>query len=123
MPYSAVYSATKTFLLTYATAVWHENRDRGVVFQTLLPGTTATAFHSRQHTDLPAWAAAPDAVAAASLRAMGRNPVHVPGALNRAFRLLGAVMPLRARTAAAAEALRASLGVGAGSPTNQGSTP
>gem|GEM_PF-302359 len=119
MPYSAVYSATKTFLLTYATAVWHENRDRGVVFQTLLPGTTATAFHDRQQTSLPAWAAAPDAVAAASLRALGRHPVHVPGALNRAFRLLGALMPLRARTAAAGEALRASLGV----PTSHRSTP
>jgi uncharacterized protein len=110
MPYSAVYSATKTFLLTYATAVWHENRRRGVVFQTLLPGTTATRFHDRQRTDLPSWAAVPDKVAAASLRALGRNPVHVPGALNRAFRLLGALMPLRARTAAAGEALRASLG-------------
>jgi short-subunit dehydrogenase len=118
MPYSAVYSATKTFLLTYATAVWHENRDRGVVFQTLLPGTTATAFHDRQHTNLPAWAAAPDAVAAGSLRALGRHPVHVPGALNRVFRLLGALMPLRARTAAAGEALRASLGI----PTSQRST-
>lgn len=112
MPYSAVYSATKTFLLTYATAIWHENRDRGVAFQTLLPGTTATAFHDRQHTDLPAWAAAPDRVAAASLNSLGRHPVCVPGALNRAFRILGALMPLQARTAAAGEALRASLGVG-----------
>ncbi|HTM83333.1 MAG TPA: hypothetical protein VL179_00240, partial [Mycobacterium sp.] len=86
-------------------------------------GTTATAFHDRQHTHLPAWAAAPDAVAASSLRAMGHGPVHVPGTLNRAFRLLGAVMPLRARTAAAGEALRASLGVGAGSPPNHRSTP
>ena len=34
-----MYSAAKTFLYTYALAVWHENRDRGVVFQTLLPGT------------------------------------------------------------------------------------
>jgi short-subunit dehydrogenase len=113
MPYSAVYSASKTFLYTYATAIWHENRDRGVVFQTVLPGTTATSFHDRQQTELPRWAAAPDEVAATSLAALGRHPVCVPGTLNRAFRLLGAVMPVTARTAAAAEALRASLGVGA----------
>lgn len=112
MPYSAVYSAAKTFLYTYALAIWHENRDRGVVFQTLLPGTTATSFHDRQQTELPAWAAAPDKVADASLGALGRHPVCVPGVLNRAFRLLGAGMPVTARTAAAAEALRASLGVG-----------
>jgi short-subunit dehydrogenase len=110
MPYSAVYSATKTFLLTYASAIWYENRDRGVVFQTLLPGTTATAFHDRQHTELPSWASAPDAVAASSLRRLGRHLVHVPGTLNRALRVLGALMPMRARTAAAAEALQASLG-------------
>jgi short-subunit dehydrogenase len=112
MPYSAVYSAAKTFLYTYSLAVWHENRDRGVVFQTLLPGTTATSFHDRQQTELPAWAAAPDKVADASLAVLGRHPVCVPGVLNRAFRLLGASMPVTARTAAAAEALRASLGVG-----------
>lgn len=112
MPCSAVYSAAKTFLYTYALAIWHENRDRGVVFQVLLPGTTATGFHDRQQTDLPAWAAAPGKVADASLAALGRHPVCVPGVLNRAFKLLGAGMPVTARTAAAAEALRASLGVG-----------
>ncbi|HEX6499109.1 MAG TPA: SDR family NAD(P)-dependent oxidoreductase [Micromonosporaceae bacterium] len=111
MPRSAVYSATKTFLLTYATAIWYENRRRGVVFQTLLPGTTATRFHDRQHTDLPGWAAAPDRVAATSLARLGRHPVCVPGVLNQVFRALGAILPLRARTAAAGEALRASLGV------------
>jgi short-subunit dehydrogenase len=112
MPYSAVYSATKTFLLTYATAIWQENRRRGVVFQTLLPGTTATSFHDRQHTDLPAWASAPQQVAADSLARLGRHPVCLSGTLTRAMRVLGALMPLPVRTAAAGEALRASLGVG-----------
>jgi uncharacterized protein len=110
MPRSAVYSATKTFLLTYATAIWYENRERGVVFQTMLPGTTATAFHDKQHTDLPVWALAPTAVAESSLAALGRRPVHVTGLLNKAFRVLGGLMPLTARTAAAGAALTASLG-------------
>lgn len=110
MPKSAVYSATKTFLLTYATAIWYENRDRGVVFQTMLPGTTATAFHEKQRTDLPVWALAPTAVAESSLAALGRRPVHVTGLLNKAFRILGGLMPLTARTAAAGAALTASLG-------------
>jgi short-subunit dehydrogenase len=110
MPKSAVYSATKTFLLTYATAIWYENRERGVVFQTMLPGTTATAFHDKQHTDLPVWALAPTAVAESSLAALGRRPVHVTGLLNKAFRVLGGLMPLTARTAAAGAALTASLG-------------
>jgi short-subunit dehydrogenase len=112
MPHSAVYSASKTFLLNYATAVWHENRERGVVFQTLLPGTTATAFHDKQGTELPAWAMAPTDVAEASLTALGRRPVYVTGGLNQAFRVLGALLPMPARTAAAGVALTASFGEG-----------
>jgi short-subunit dehydrogenase len=113
IPRSAVYSATKTFLLAYATAVWHETRSRGVVLQTLLPGTTATSFHEKQRTKLPAWAYTPARVADSSLAALGRGPVHVPGALNKAFRILGGLLPLTARTAAAGAALTASLGAGA----------
>ncbi|MEU6201818.1 SDR family NAD(P)-dependent oxidoreductase [Streptomyces sp. NPDC047061] len=110
VPYSAVYSATKTFVLTYATAVRHELRDRGVVFQVLLPGTTATPFHAAQHTELPRWAASPEKVAATSLERLGRQHICVSGTLNRAFRTVSGLLPLPARTAAAREALRASLG-------------
>jgi short-subunit dehydrogenase len=110
IPRSAVYSATKTFLLTYATAVWYELRDRGIVFQTLLPGTTATGFHAKQRTRVPSWAMTPSGVAASSLSALGRDLVHVPGLLNKVFRLLASILPLGARTAAAGAALTASLG-------------
>jgi short-subunit dehydrogenase len=110
MPRSAVYSAGKAFLLSYATAVWHEHRGSGVVFQTLLPGTTATAFHERQGTSLPPWAMRPEDVVASSLAALGRAPTHVPGRLNRLLRALGAALPLEQRTAAAGAVLAASLG-------------
>jgi short-subunit dehydrogenase len=110
IPGSAVYSATKAFLLSYATAVWHEARNRGVVLQTVLPGTTATAFHEKQHTRLPLWALSPARVADSSLAALGTSPVHVPGLLNKVFRALGALLPLTARAAAASEVLTASLG-------------
>jgi short-subunit dehydrogenase len=110
MPGSAVYSAGKAFLLSYATALWHEHKDSGVVFQTLLPGTTATAFHDRQGTRLPPWAMRPDDVVASSLAALGRAPVHVPGRLNRVLRRLGAALPLELRVAAAGAVMRASLG-------------
>jgi short-subunit dehydrogenase len=110
MPGSAVYSAAKTFLLSYATAVWFEYRDSGVVFQTLLPGTTATDFHRRQGTRLPAWAMRPEDVVASSVEALGRAPTHVPGRVNRVLRVLGAALPLELRAAAAGAVLTASLG-------------
>jgi short-subunit dehydrogenase len=81
-----------------------------VVFQTLLPGTTATAFHTRQQTRVPSWALGATDVAESSLRALGRDLVHVPGVLNKVFRAVGAILPLEARTAAAGAALTASLG-------------
>jgi short-subunit dehydrogenase len=109
MPGSAVYSASKSFLLSYATALWFEHRDDGVVLQTVLPGTTATAFHERQGTTLPPWALGPDAVVRASLGALGTAPVIVPGRLNRVLRGLGGLLPLELRTAAAGRVIAASL--------------
>ncbi|GII56038.1 dehydrogenase [Planotetraspora thailandica] len=112
--WSAVYSATKAFLLSYATAVWYENRGSGVAFQTLLPGTSVTPFHTHSgSTRLPPWAMTPEAVAASSLAALGRAVVHVPGAVNRVLRALDAFLPLplRTKTAVATAVMRRSLGV------------
>ncbi|EFC85905.1 SDR family oxidoreductase [Parafrankia sp. EUN1f] len=110
--HSAVYSAGKAFLLSYATAVWHENRDSGVLFQTVLPGTTATPFQARSgSTRLPPWTLTPEVVAAGSLATLGRDLVHVPGLINRAYRAIGAVLPLRTKTATATAVMRRSLGV------------
>ncbi|HVV29402.1 MAG TPA: SDR family NAD(P)-dependent oxidoreductase [Mycobacteriales bacterium] len=111
MPRSAVYSATKAFLLSYATAVWYEHREDGVVFQTVLPGTTATGFHDRQRTRVPSWAMQPRDVAHQSLARLGTAPVFVPGRVNRVLRRLGAMLPLELRTAAAATVMTASLAV------------
>jgi len=111
IPRSAVYSACKAFVLSFATALSHEHRDSPLVFQTLLPGTTATPFHDRQATRLPFWAMSPQAVARSSIDALGRDVVHVPGAVNKALQLLSGALPIRLRTAAAGAVLRASLGV------------
>jgi uncharacterized protein len=111
IPRSAVYSACKAFVLSFATALWHEHRDSPLVFQTLLPGTTATAFHDRQATRLPFWAMSPRAVAQSSIDTLGRDLVHIPGLVNKTLATLGAALPIRLRTAAAGAVLRASLGV------------
>jgi short-subunit dehydrogenase len=109
VPTSAVYSASKAFVLAYSTAVWAEHRADGVVFQTVLPGTTATSFHERQGTRVPPWAMGPDDVARTSLEALGVAPVVVPGGLNRVLRGLGGLLPLELRTAAAGRVIAASL--------------
>ncbi|EFC81162.1 hypothetical protein FrEUN1fDRAFT_5741, partial [Parafrankia sp. EUN1f] len=50
-------------------------------------------------------------VAAGSLATLGRDLVHVPGLINRAYRAIGAVLPLRTKTATATAVMRRSLGV------------
>lgn len=48
IPNNQVYSATKSFLMSFALAVEAENQKNGIVFQLLLPGTTRTPFHDKQ---------------------------------------------------------------------------
>lgn len=42
--YSAVYGATKAFVLSFSEALWAETRGRGVRILTLCPGATDTGF-------------------------------------------------------------------------------
>ncbi|WP_407944316.1 SDR family NAD(P)-dependent oxidoreductase [Paenibacillus durus] len=44
LPYMAVYGATKAFVLSFTQALYWENRDRGVKFFALCPGSTDTSF-------------------------------------------------------------------------------
>ncbi|MDF9761103.1 short-subunit dehydrogenase [Peribacillus simplex] len=44
LPYMAVYGATKAFVLSFTQALWFENRNRGVKFFALCPGSTDTSF-------------------------------------------------------------------------------
>jgi short-subunit dehydrogenase len=44
LPYAAVYSASKTFVLYFSEAIWGECRGRGVHVLALCPGGTATNF-------------------------------------------------------------------------------
>ncbi|MFD1903116.1 SDR family NAD(P)-dependent oxidoreductase [Paenibacillus rhizoplanae] len=44
--YSAVYGATKAFVLSFSEALWAETRGRGVRVLTLCPGATDTGFFS-----------------------------------------------------------------------------
>lgn len=46
LPYYAVYSATKTFVLSFTETVAAELADTGVVLTALCPGTVETPFHT-----------------------------------------------------------------------------
>jgi short-subunit dehydrogenase len=48
-PYYATYAASKAFVLSFAEAIRHELKPRGVVVTALMPGITDTDFFRRAH--------------------------------------------------------------------------
>lgn len=47
IPYLAVYSASKSFVISFSVSLWEECRDRDVCVMCLCPGTTATELFDR----------------------------------------------------------------------------
>jgi short-subunit dehydrogenase len=66
LPWSAVYGATKAFVLSFSDALYYEYRDRGVQVTILCPGATqsnfskvanANATKRENESDSPEWVA------------------------------------------------------------------
>jgi len=88
VPFQAVYSACKAFLLTFSESLREELKGTGVTVTTLCPGTVRTEFRARAgiaHRNQAA-GASPEAVAKIAVRQTlkGKHLV-VPGFANRVF--------------------------------------
>ena len=88
-PNSAIYAASKAFVLSFTEAVHEEVRPLGVTVTALCPGATRTEFFETAGTDtdqMPGFMLAdPDAVAADGLDAVARGQaVRVSGGVNKA---------------------------------------
>jgi short-subunit dehydrogenase len=79
----ATYAATKAFDRVLAEGLWSELGAHGIDVMTTLAGATDTPnLHRSRPARLPGLMR-PEAVAEASLEALGGGPSFVPGALNR----------------------------------------
>jgi len=88
VPFQAVYSATKAFLLSFSEALGEELKHTGVTVTTLCPGTTRTEFRARAGIAQKnkAAGASPEAVAKIAVRqALKGKHLVVPGFANRVF--------------------------------------
>ena len=63
-PYTAIYSASKAFLLSFAEAIRYELRDTGITVTALQPGATDTAIFARAGMEDTKLGAAPKTSAA-----------------------------------------------------------
>jgi hypothetical protein len=95
--YVAAYAATKAFLLNLSEALGQELKSRGVDVLVCCAGPTRTPNYldSKPEGVGPgALEMEPEAVAEQALRALGRKPLVVPGALNRlSYFLLSRLLP------------------------------
>lgn len=84
----ATYSATKAFTRVLAEGLWEELRPLGVDVVAVAPGATDTpAYRASRPRTSPRLGTADD-VARAGLDGLGRGPVVIPGAGNRAAAFL-----------------------------------
>ncbi|WP_409345383.1 SDR family NAD(P)-dependent oxidoreductase [Paenibacillus sp. MBLB4367] len=85
LPYMAVYGATKAFVLSFTQALWWENRNRGVKFFALCPGSTDTSFFNVVGAEEASVGKkdTPERVVEVALRALKEGKLYVvPGVQN-----------------------------------------
>ncbi len=123
VPNLAVYSATKSFLISLGESLWAELRHSGVDVITACPGAVSTPGYQQAARRAAPGTVAPALVAAAALNSLGRGFRVVPGGLNRiSVFALQRLAPRRAAIAifgqASAAALKDSPAPGSG-PSGQ----
>jgi hypothetical protein len=97
-PYYAVYSATKSFVLSFSEALHYELQGTGVTVTTSCPGLTETEFHEVADHIKPDWmrgvTMSAEEVARISVQAMLRGDrTTVPGLSNRLSAVFAQILP------------------------------
>lgn len=93
IPNNQVYTATKAFCYSYASAISRENKNSNLRFQLVLPGTTKTPFHDRQGAVPKKMTMMPEDVVKASFKNI-HHAVCIP---NPADNILAKIVPFLPR--------------------------
>jgi short-subunit dehydrogenase len=83
LPRLSTYAASKAFGAVLAEGLWAETRPTGVHVLACAAGAVSTPALAREKAGRTPGELPPDAVARAALRALGRGPRVVPGAVTR----------------------------------------
>ena len=110
-PLYAVYSATKSYVLSFSEALNYELKGTGVSVTTVCPGLTATEFHDVAEHPKPAWmkmiTMTADQVAQVSIAALYRGQaVITPGLANKLTAFFPRLIPRSWTTWAADVSMR-----------------
>jgi uncharacterized protein len=94
-PGITTYAATKAFGANLAEGLWAEMRPHGVDVIACAPGAVETPGLDRSKSKRAPGTVAPDVVAAAALRQLGRRPRTVPGAVMKFAAITQRILPKR----------------------------
>jgi hypothetical protein len=110
-PSMAVYGATKSFVLSFSMALWHELKPAGIAVTCVCPGPVETEFFDhggfdrrRDHFLRRAMSAEAVADATATAIESGR-PLRIPGAINKLGTFATRLFPITRVTKIAAKLL------------------
>jgi len=96
-PWVATYGATKSFLLSFAEALWVELAPRGVDVLAVCAGATRTPNYLRRAQGKAPGELPPERVAREALASLAHGPLMIPGRFNRfASQLMRRLLPRRA---------------------------
>lgn len=85
-PYTAVYYATKAYVLSFSEALWSELKPYGISVSALCPGATKTNFSKNAGKEDASIAMSPEFMAQAAFKGLMKGKrVIIPGARNKAF--------------------------------------
>ena len=104
VPYTANYAAAKAYTASLGQALHYELKPAGIDVLTLAPGPVrsegAASAEGIDFGKLPVPSTRPTPVVRAALRALGRKPLVIPGALNKTSVFAGKYLtPRRVQTA------------------------
>ncbi len=88
VPQQAIYSATKSFLLSFSESIAHEVKEHGIQVSVLCPGVTRTEFRKRAHINEKNKDSGMSSKQVAQIAFKGLNRgkrIIVPGQINRVF--------------------------------------
>ncbi|MBN1648328.1 MAG: SDR family NAD(P)-dependent oxidoreductase [Spirochaetales bacterium] len=74
IPFSAVYSASKSFIKNISEAIYHEMKPFGIDVLNVAPGPTKTSFQEKANTNTLSFAESPENVVRRSLSSLGKKP-------------------------------------------------
>jgi short-subunit dehydrogenase len=88
-PNIAAYAATKAFSTTLAEGLWSELKPRGVDVLACVAGAILTPGYQQAESAKPApGTLPPDVIAEQALKALGKGPIVIPGAVNKLGRFV-----------------------------------